>query len=450
MRRLYVLFGAACLLLVFFFHVGPDNPNCMSRLMTVFAIVEEHSLVGDRWRDETGDHAEVGGHVYSDKAPLSSFVVAPFYWIARQVFRRPWGHAEKELGGHLGTLVASSVPFAIYATLLLWRLLREQGRPRVAVPLSMVAAFGTCVANYANVYFGHMLGAVLLLGAYVLACERERHFVVAGFLGGCSVLAEYPLVLPQCAILGYLLIGPQRWSRAIRYGTGALPTALAMFLYNKRITGSFTDFPYAHEPAQWVEMKSSFGLRWPDPSVVWELAFGQYRGIAFYASILLVLLPAIPYGFSGTRRRRVLVLVIFGTYLLFMSSYFKWNGGWCVGPRHLVPVIALVVYEGLGGLVPRGKTLLYWVLGAWGVLLSLCAVATQPNCDENIQHPAFDHYFPLARKGELTLHSLPVELGAKNGTFLIYIWLAMFLGFMVLFSWLFARAVARTSEQSSP
>ncbi|MHB8419514.1 MAG: glycosyltransferase family 39 protein [Myxococcales bacterium] len=443
-KWLYPAFGGLCLLLVLFFHQGlSSNPS--SRLLTVYALVEGHSLKADRWRGETGDFAEIGGHTYSDKAPLASFVVLPFYWAARHFDRRPWGHDQKELAGHLGTVLAAGVPFAIFAVLLLARLLREGLRPRAAVWAALAAAFGTCIVNCGNTFFGHMLAGTLFLGSFILACELERDFVLAGFLGGCAVVTEYPLVLTQAAILGYLLLGPDRWRRASRYVLGAAPMAFLMFLYNHVVTGRWSDFPYSHVNTSWAAMRVAFGIRAPDPSAIWELLFGQFRGVAFYASILLLLLPALALRFPGPPRRRTLVFVILSSYLLFIGSYFMWNGGWCTGPRHLVPVIALAVYEGVGALAHMKRTgrLTFALLAAWGVVLSVCASATDSIPSDGIQHPAFEVFFRHIATGDLTPHNLLAELGFKiGGRLLLAPWFAILLGGALLLGWAAERRSA--------
>src|SRR5271166_3628693 len=80
------LFPAAFVLataaLVLVFH-GGVSVNPASRALTVLAIVEDGSLRADRWFGLTIDQAIVGGHVYSDKPPLSSLVVVPFYGLWR-------------------------------------------------------------------------------------------------------------------------------------------------------------------------------------------------------------------------------------------------------------------------------------------------------------------------------------------------------------------------------
>ncbi len=440
---LYWLFGGACFLLVLIFHQGL-SANPLSRLLTVYGLVEDHTLRADRWQKETGDYALIDGHTFSDKAPLSSFLVVPFYWAFRRIEGGEQQWRDQDVAGHIGVVLCGALPFAILALLLLRRGLTEGAPPRIAVWLALGAAFGTCLANYGGFYFSHELAAVLFLGSYVLACEREAHFVLAGALGGLAVLAEYPLVLTQALIFGYLLLGPQRWRRATLYGLGALPAALAMVGYNKAVTGKWLDFPYSHVNDSWVAMKTAFGIRLPDPLALLELLFGPYRGLAFYASVLLVLLPLIALRFRGPRRRRGLVLAILGVYLLFVASYFKWDGGWCVGPRHLAPFIALALYEGLGALVHVKRVRLpFAVLATWGVILSLCASATDSLPSESVRYPAFEIFFPRAWRGELNDHNLFHELGLTNARYLLVIWL----GLLLLTGFALGTAFARGAPQ---
>jgi hypothetical protein len=444
LNRVYLLFFAACLGLVLFFHQGRSF-NPVSRLLTVFAVVEDHTLRADRFRSETGDYAEVGGHTYSDKAPLSSFLVLPFYAAYRQAFRGPLTEVDKEVACHLGTVLGAAVPFALFALMLLWRLLGQRTGPRAAVWWTLGGAFGTCLANYGGTFFGHMLAATLFLGSYVLACEREERFVLAGFLGGCAVVTEYPLVLTQVLIAIYLVIGPDRWRRTLRYGLGALPMALCMFAWNRAVTGRWLDFPYSHVPAAWAPMQHAFGIRLPDPSAAWELAFGQYRGLAFYASILLVCVPALLLRFAGPPRRRTLVLALLGSLFLFVSAYFKWDGGWCTGPRHLAPLIVLGVYEGVAALarLRRGRVI-FASLAVWGALLTVCASATDCLPAENFQRPAFEVFFPRALRGDATPHNLASELLRvhTSGT-LLPIWI----GLLLLAGWGLGRALERAQRR---
>src|SRR5207245_1678370 len=83
-------------------------------------------------------------------------------------------------------LVASAIPFGVFAALLWWNAARR--RPGGdAVWIALFAAFGSFVVIYANSYFGHVLAGTFFLLSYVLAVDRDKHFYLAGFFSGCAV-----------------------------------------------------------------------------------------------------------------------------------------------------------------------------------------------------------------------------------------------------------------------
>jgi hypothetical protein len=446
-----VAFGALACLLAFFFHTG-GGWNPVSRLLTVYGLVEDGSFVGDRWKSETGDYAEVGIHIYSDKAPGSSFVTLPFYWVYRRLVHRGPQTQEVEVAGqHLADFAAASLPFGVFAMLVLLRVRREGLTGAGAVGLAAAGVLGTCLLAYGGEFFGHMLAATCFLGAYVLACEREQQFALAGALGGLAVLTEYPLAVTQVIAMVYLLTGPDRWRRAFAYGLGALPMAAFMVAYNKAITGGWFDFPYAHVPAMWAAMRTDFGMRLPDPQATWELVFGQYRGMAFYAPILLVGVPALVARFAGPARRRNLVLVQLGAYLLLISSYFKWDGGWCIGPRHLAPFIILAAYEGTAAVAHLGRGLRwgYAALALFGATVAIAGASTDPMPNEGVHAPFFDAWLPRWRRGELNEHNLLVEHLPRlhNGGWVIAAWFALAAVGLGALAWWASRGDRRSLAQ---
>ncbi len=436
MKRFSLGLGVAVAVLLMFFHQG-GHANANSRLLTVYALVEDHHLWADRWKDQTGDYSVIKGHIYSDKAPFSSLVVLPFYWALRTVEGGKQTDHDRELIVHVAVVIGAVLPCVAIA-LLLWRKLRASARSaREAVWLTLAVIFSTPLALYGGAYFGHELAAALFLGSYVLAVEQERHFVWAGLLGGLSVLTEYPLLVPQVFLCGYLLLTRGARVRALDYVCGAVPAAALLVTYNRGVTGSWFDFPYSHVNEAWAAMHTAFGIRMPSPEALWELCFGQYRGLAFYAPVLLLLVPMLVRNFDGPSHRRNLVLLILGSQLLFVAAYFKWDGGWCYGPRHLVPALALACYEGVAVFArQRGNRVMFALLTLWGVVAFLAAAATDPLPAESFTHPFFDVFWPKLLNNDLTNHSILVEAGLPKGLYLIGLWFGLFAGFSLGLGWL--------------
>ncbi len=126
------VFVAITATLVFVFH-GGVSANPASRALTVLGLTELGTLSADPWAKLTIDHAIVDGHTYSDKAPLSSFVVLPFYALWHLVRGRPYlPRVDLKILVLLGDVVAAAIPFGAFVLLLEERAARwERGREAV-------------------------------------------------------------------------------------------------------------------------------------------------------------------------------------------------------------------------------------------------------------------------------------------------------------------------------
>ena len=85
-----------------------------------------------------------------------------------------------------------------------------------------------------------------------------------------------------------------------------------------------------------------WGLR--VPAQFWQklaaLLWGRYRGLAFYAPILLLAIPG--WVVLAVRRNWDAAVVTFSAsiaVLLVNLFYPEWTGGWSTGPRLLVPLL---------------------------------------------------------------------------------------------------------------
>jgi hypothetical protein len=449
-----VLLFAGCLLLVMFFHQGA-SANPMSRLLTVFALVDDGRLRADRWGNETIDKAIIDGHVYSDKAPLSSFLVLPFYAAWRACHRKADSSVYECVGAHLGDFVAAAVPFALFAVLVYGRAASRLGAP-AALRVAWASAFSTCLFNYGNIYYGHMLAALLFLAAYLLAADHGR-CALAGFLGGCSVDTEYPLALANVILAAWLFGRRGRtWRHAAAYVAGAIVPGVAMLAYNVWVTGRPFDFPYSHVSDTWKPMRTAFGIRGPSSEAAWELVFGQYRGLLFYAPTLAVLAPLAlrrPPAHEVAERRRWGFIVMFTlSQFIFVCSYFKWDGGWCTGPRHLAPLIAILIYEGVGRLAdtwPR-RRLAFYATALLGIFVNAMAAATNPIPAESEIHPMFSVFLPALYSGKINDHNLAVECHLPNGSWLFGAWMLLFAAFGVLLTLVGRLALPRRAPRGAP
>ena len=98
----------------------------------------------------------------------------------------------------------------------------------------------------------------------------------------------------------------------------------------------------------------------------------------FFAPPLLLAIP----GVFRLAKRNIGLAIVAGVtpiiYLLFFARYTQWEGGYCVGPRYLVPAITLLCL-GLGPIFADAKPhirKLAAVLFAAGMLVQVVSIAT--------------------------------------------------------------------------
>jgi hypothetical protein len=441
-RKLFALaFVAAVALLVFVFHSGP-SPNPASRALTVLGLVEEGTLSADPWAKLTIDHAEVNGHIYSDKAPLSSFVVLPFYWVWHLVRGRPFDlRIDLKVLVLFGDVVAAAIPFAAFV-LLLARRAAPHVRGRDAVLFALMGAFGTPLFSYGAMYFGHALGGALFLFAYD-AARRERA-ILAGALVGLAVLTELPLAIGGGLIGIYLLSRPGGLKLFANYAVTGLPFAIALGAYNALITGSPFDPPYHHLISAF-DTPHPYVLDLHTFSVAGRLLVGQYRGLFFYAPAFLVLLP-LAIAKAETPARRALFAAIVLAQFGFVASFWMWDGGWCIGPRHLASLMMVVLYEGVFALAetPRARAP-FLIAAAIGIGINLIAVATNPFAPS--ERPFSELYWPAFVRGAITPHNVFRMLDFDLGRWSVAVWCALFALTIIVFGRLAERYAALTSER---
>jgi hypothetical protein len=430
---LHGVFVAVVALLALAFRAGP-SANPVSRALTVMAIVENGTLRTDPWANVTSDKAIIDGHTYGDKAPLSSFVVVPFFFVWHAI--APQHATRVDIGAAvlLGEVFASALPFGAFVLLVARRASRAVS-PRDAVWMALAGACGTFVLPYAGTYMGHVLAGTLFVVAYHEATSMPGRAALAGFLAGLAVVAELP-TLPAVLLLG-LYLARQGWRPLLRFTLGGLPCALAFGAYDLVTTGSVFDPPYKFIAPEFVAPGGRiFALDAQAWHAARELLFSEYRGVFFWAPALLLLLPLAVVRAPAARRSLLLATTV--TLYLLVATYWMWAGGWCIGPRHLVPLVMLLLYEGVFAVaqVPWAR-LPFAALAVLGMAINLTATATNPFVQSTV-HPLRDIFLPALLRGDIVPTTLFTLVGL-HGKACVAAWCALFVASAVGLGSLVAR-----------
>jgi len=349
------------------FQGGGWNQN--SRFALARALVVRGSVQIDPDAECTGDKAERGGHVYSDKAPGVSFAAAAALAVVGPAALACGLDEEKPLWWravpYAVTLLSVSLPIALTAGLLYAELAALFGA--LAAALAILAVFlGSPMLGYAGLLYGHALaGALLVLGwvalrrasagepsptASELRPAATRAALLAGLAAGAAILVEYPAALGALALALYAFAQP-RLRREIAWAAlGALPPLLLLALYQQAAFGNPLSPGYAHLANGFTGMSSGlFGVHLPRAQALWQLTFGVHRGLFRFSPALLLALPGAWLLWRAPERRALslrpealLSLGLFAAFLALNAGYIYWDGHASFGPRHALPGVPLL------------------------------------------------------------------------------------------------------------
>lgn len=219
----------------------------------------------------------------------------------------------------------------------------------VSLGIAFSANFTTPLWHYAGEFFSEPLSAfclVLLLYCWRISFRhKERrcfHAWLGGFALGFAVLTKAANigVAPWAGIYAMLGLSDARFSRRDRWrwilamGLGIAGPLLLFLVYNYSRYGFFFETGYRDEARSFTT---------PLLTGLYGLVFSPGRGILWY-------FPAVILGVLGYKRflreERADAVFVGGVGLTWLGLYAKWSaweGGWCWGPRFLVPIIPLML-----------------------------------------------------------------------------------------------------------
>jgi len=425
-RRGWLIAIAFAYLYVFPLFPKIHSANELPRAYLVKAMADEHRFEIDtgvrRWGG-TADVSPANGHQYSNKAPGSSMLAVPAYWVARTLGGEPSLAATL----WIGRVVAGIVPMLLFLGLL-WRFLeRFAPDPDVRRLVLVAYALGSLAMTYSILFYSHQLGAICIASAWILAldvAERRRGLgamAAAGLLAGAAPLVDYQAVFAAVPVAVHVLVKLRGWTRAdlvralgVAAVAAAVPIAI-LLAYHATCFGSPWRTGYDASTTFAVYHQQGFlGIT----KLRWEAFHGSLvrpdNGLLVLSPWLLLAVPGAVVlargvgGEPGVARDRGVVAVgvaVTVIYVAFISSINFWRGGWQVGPRYIaamLPFVLPLVAAAVQALATRRARL------ALGAVAGLCVVgvaiyaltgATFPYWPDSVKHPLYDVTFRLLGDG---------------------------------------------------
>ncbi|HKF42558.1 MAG TPA: hypothetical protein VKG01_05610 [Thermoanaerobaculia bacterium] len=375
-----VLLAVFAFTAIYFTELFPpaNNPNELSRFEAVVAFVDDGTFAIDAPLKKYGDHEDKAvyvGHTYSNKAPGLIFAGVAVYRLLR-FFAPPPADSWAPVFVLMRLLTVSLVSFLALARFSK-RLARDPfGDPAGAV--TMAVALGTPHLFYARSFFSHAWTAALLFLAWdaVVSAEEKTNgaggrMLLAGLLASLAGISEYTAA-PVVALLALRVLWGWRLRAFASFCAGAVPFLVLLLLYNAACFGSPWSLSSAHEGAPQYAAAASrglFGVGPPSLHVMWAFFFDPSRGLVLFSPIWIWAVPGFVAWWQSGKSRRDCVFAATAVVLsiVVLSGYEQWGGGFCLGPRYLVP---LTFFAALGipfALGPRASKRLFAMAAAFSV-----------------------------------------------------------------------------------
>ena len=258
-----------------------------------------------------------------------------------------------------GAVLTSAVAAAAAMAFFFLSLLRLHVSCRNAILLTLCVAFGTLILPYSGYFFSEPFTALVIMAAvYSLsiapAGRNWRNALVIGILLALAIWIRPTMVFVACVFALGILVreGKAGLRRTTIISLIPLVSGLLYLLSNKIFFGGAFNFGYPETEDVLSKHLNSFHT----PFYVGLTGFLLSPGKSIFLFI-----PVVALAIIGMRHLwkcdRAVATVSAGlplVYLLFYMRYTQWEGGFCPGPRYLLPFL-VVTCLGIGPLIELGR-----------------------------------------------------------------------------------------------
>jgi hypothetical protein len=349
-----------------------------------------------------------------------AILTIPWYAVARFLSSELPGIPAGEKNIFLdAVLTASSTTFSALAAVFLFLIFSRIGiSVSKALLATLLFALGTLNFAYSAYFFSEPQVAASLLAATLILFAGETAGPISlqrGALAGLAigfalwVRPTHIVVAPIFLLAIFAQDRKESFSGLLSFATVVGIFGAAYLLRNFVLFGNVLDFGY---PNIAEGGKKILGFDTPLLSGLYGFLLSPAKSVFLFAPPLLLAIPGLRPLWN--RRRGLAVLASVGplAYLLFFSRYTQWEGGYCVGPRYMLPAMVLLCL-GLGPMLEEGSERIKRaaiILLIAGIFVQLTSMATSFLEDE-ANGSYYDHfwnlktnYAPLISQTKLWMH----------------------------------------------
>lgn len=326
---------------------------------------------------------DVHGQPRAAYAPGQALLCTPWYALGQYLLARLPGVPADDTDLVVAfSSCLSSATFSALTVMFCFLLLVGIGIPARASLLAVaMIGLGTPIFAYSGWLFSEPLSAAILAGVALLLFGRGHQPIslrtasIAGLVLGLATMVRPTNVLasPVFAVAVLVRDGKPALRAAFVSCAASAIGVFALLAHNWLLFGSPFEFGYP-AAAEGAKRLNTFDT---------PLLRGLYGFLLSPGKSVFIFAPPVILALAGIRRlwrleRGAATVAVFLplTYLFFFARYTQWEGGYCVGPRYMVPAIVLLCLA-LGPLLSEGAArirkiaLLLLILGALVQCISL-------------------------------------------------------------------------------
>jgi hypothetical protein len=289
------------------------------------------------------------GRPESPYPPAQAVAMLPWYAAGQFVARhlRGVGSGARNVVSDFVLTGESAFFAALAATLALAIFLRIGISVRTSLAATAIFALATPLAGYSGWLFSEPLAAALLMGAAAalfFGSPESRisvwRAVLAGGLLGAAVWVRPTHVIAVPIFLAAIMVRQRvlRWNPAIALAAAAGVGVALLLWRNAYLYGKIFEFGY---PSAAEGGKALNTFETPLSTGLLGFLLSPGKSILLFCPPVLLALAGLPRLWKRDRGLAVVAAGMPALYLLFFATYTQWEGGYCYGPRYLVPGLAL-------------------------------------------------------------------------------------------------------------
>ncbi len=283
------------------------------------------------------------GKFYSNYGIGHPLIEVPFYLIGKLVskaFKKNKQYIIKAIISLSSNLIISLVVLIFFKFAS-----KINNNKKINLITSIILAFATMIFPYSKQLYRDPPQLLMLFGAFFFLFSfkkslKIKYLITASCFLGFALTIKFAIIIYLPSYLFYLLLTFSKYRKKIKYFlifiTPICIGILISLIYNYIRFNNFLDFGYTAKNIK-------FGLKGPFIEGIWGLLLSSGKGFFTYSPVLILFFPTISYFYKKFKAESIFINLMVLTAFIFYSKYWSWGGGWCWGPRYLLPLIPLMM-----------------------------------------------------------------------------------------------------------